>query len=67
MDSNSAICVGHAEIDQEGLHEHVSDKLHTQADRDDGDVQSIHWTTGVGDGRRVMILDGGRGETPGLM
>ena len=67
MDSNSAICVGHAEFDKEGLHEHVSDKLYTQANRDDGDVQSIHWTAEGGDGRRVMILDGGRGETPGLM
>ena len=57
LDHSTALCVGYAEDDQERLHEHVSDQLYTQANRDDGDVQSVCWISEGGDERRGVILN----------
>ena len=53
VDTGTALCIDYAKVDQERLHEHVSNQLYTQADRDAGDIQSVHWGNEV-------ISDGGR-------
>lgn len=55
LDNSTDLCVGNAEDDQEGLHEHVSNQFYTQADRDDDNVQSVHWLADGGDGRQTVI------------
>ena len=43
---DSIIRIANAESDQEGLHEHVSDRLYIQADSED-DVQPVYWIAGA--------------------